>query len=134
MKKLILLTMFTALVCGLQAQRFTDIVDRGLVAVPSASGYLVSWRIMGEEYYDTKFNLYRDGTKIASNLTKSNFLDASGSASATYQVEPIVRGTVQEKSKAVQAWANQYWEIKVQPVVNRAGVTQTNASDRKSVV
>ena len=114
--------------CGLQAQRVTDIVDRGLVAVPSNSGYLVSWRIMGEEYYDTKFNLYRDGTKIASNLTKSNFLDASGSASATYQVEPIVRGTAQQKSKSVQAWANQYWEVKVQPVVNRAGVTQTNAS------
>ncbi|MBO7140158.1 MAG: autotransporter-associated beta strand repeat-containing protein [Prevotella sp.] len=128
MRKLILLTMFAALSCGLQAQRFTDIVDRGIVAVPSGSGFLVSWRIMGEEYYDTKFNLYRDGTKIASNLTKSNFLDASGSASATYQVEPIVRGVVQDKSKSVQAWANQYWEVKVQPVVNRAGVTQTNAA------
>ena len=129
MKKIILLTIFTTLASVLQAQRVTDIVDRGLVAVPSNSGgYLVSWRIMGEEYYDTQFNLYRNGTKIASNLTKSNFHDGGGSASATYQVEPVVRGVVQEKSKSVQAWANQYWAVKVQPVVNRDGVTQVNAS------
>ena len=120
--------MFAATACGLQAQRVTDIVDRGLVAVPSSSGYLVSWRIMGEEYYDTKYNLYRNGTKIATNLTKSNFLDTGGSSSATYQVEPVVRGTAQEKSKAVQAWANQYFEVKVQPVVNRAGKTIGNAT------
>ena len=120
--------MFAATACGLQAQRVTDIVDRGLVAVPSSSGYLVSWRIMGEEYYDTKYNLYRNGTKIATNLTKSNFLDTGGSSSAIYQVEPVVRGTAQEKSKAVQAWANQYFEVKVQPVVNRAGKTIANAT------
>ena len=129
MKRLFLLTFAATMACGLQAQRVTDIVDRGLVAVPSNSGgYLVSWRIMGEEYYDTQFNLYRNGTKIASNLTKSNYLDGGGNASATYQVEPVVKGVVQEKSKAVQAWAEQYWEVKVQDVVNRAGETQPNAT------
>ena len=130
MKKQILLTMFTAaMACAVQAQRVTDIVDRGLVAVPSnGGGNLVSWRILGEEYYDTQFNLYRNGTKIASNLKKSNFLDAGGNASATYEVEPVVKGTAQAKSKAVQAWASQYWEVKVQPVVNRAGKTIGNAT------
>ena len=38
------------------AQRFTDKIDRGLVAVPSAtSGNFVSWRVLGEEYYDVTY-------------------------------------------------------------------------------
>ncbi|MBP5340279.1 MAG: carbohydrate-binding protein [Prevotella sp.] len=129
MKKLLFLALAALTSTCLHAQRVTDIVDRGLVAVPSnTGGYLVSWRILGEEYYDTQFNLYRNGSKIASNLTKSNYLDTSGNASATYEVEPIVKGVSQGKSAAVKAWANQYWEIPVQPVVNRAGTPQTNAA------
>ena len=127
MKKLLLLTMLTLTVVGIKAQRYTDKVDRGLVAVPCSGGYLVSWRLLGEEYYDVKYNLYRNGTKIASDLTKTNFVDGGGSASSTYQVEAVVRGVPQLKSKAVQAWAEQYWAVPVQPVVNRNGVAQPNA-------
>ena len=132
MKRLFLLTILGAMACAIQAQRVTDILDRGIVAIPANGGYLVSWRIMGEEYYDTKFNLYRDGTKIASDLTVSNFQDSGGSSSATYQVEAVVRGVAQEKSKAVKAWGNTYLDVKVQPVVNRDGNTIGNSTTNGS--
>ena len=76
MRRLLLLAILTFVFTGVtNAQRFTDKVDRGLVAVPSNNGgYLVSWRLMGEEYYDTKYNLYRNGALIASDLTKTNLL------------------------------------------------------------
>ena len=129
-KKVMLLSLLGLLAAGTaQAQRVTDKLDRGIVAVPmnGGGGYLVSWRMFGEEYYDTKYNLYRGTELIASNLTKTNFQDTKGTASSTYVVEPVVRGVKQEKSAAVKAWANQYLEVKMQPVVNRNGETLPNA-------
>lgn len=104
------------------AQRATDVLDRGLVAMPgSGSGTYVTWRIFGEEYYDVTYNLYRDGTRIGTNLSVSNFTDASGSASNTYQVAPVVRGVEQEKCAPVKRWSNQYMEFRVANVKDRDG-------------
>lgn len=129
MKKFVLLTMAGVMAVCAQAQRVTDRLDRGLVAVPAISGggNLVTWRMFGEEYYDTQYNLYRDGVKIAGPLKKTNYQDTSGSSSATYQVESVVRGVPQEMSPSVKAWPQQYMEVKVQPVVNRAGQTMPDA-------
>ena len=111
-KKVLLLVVM--LLCGLyvQAQRYVDKLDRGVVAVKSGSSVFVSWRIFGEEYYDVCYNLYRDGTKLnASPLSVSNFSDTGGSTSSTYQVAAVVRGVEMEKSKAVSVWSNDYLEI-----------------------
>ena len=122
MKKLFLLAFFGLMTVGASAQRVTDKLDRGIVAVPTSSGTnFVSWRKFGSEYYDTKYNLYRNGTKIAENLEVSNFTDNGAPASATYQVAAVVRGVEQEKSVAVTAWKDGFFDVKVQPVVNRAG-------------
>ena len=126
----LLFTMVGLMVAGSAlAQRYTDRLDRGIVAVPinGGGGNLVSWRMFGEEYYDTKYNLYRGTELIASDLTKTNFQDTKGNASSTYVVEPVVKGVKQEKSAAVKAWSEQYLPVIVQPVVNRNGVTQPNA-------
>lgn len=115
MKKIFL--SFISLTCLLQplsAQRVTDQLDRGLIALPAqGGGYLVSWRLLGEEYYDVTYNVYRDGTKIASALDVTNFRDASGSASSTYTVSAVVRGKEQEQCKPVKAWSTSYKEIKL---------------------
>ena len=97
MKKLFLLAFFGLMTVGASAQRVTDKLDRGIVAVPTSSGTnFVSWRKFGSEYYDTKYNLYRNGAKIAENLEVSNFTDNGAPASATYQVAAVVRGVEQE--------------------------------------
>ena len=59
------------------AQRMTDKLDRGVVAVPANGGNFVSWRIMGEEYYDTEYNLYRDGVKVNASPLKVSTLCVS---------------------------------------------------------
>ena len=94
-------------------QRKTDRLDRGLIAIQTTNGVYCSWRILGEEYYDVKYNLYRDGTKIASNLDVSNYTDASGSAGSLYTVKAVVRGTEQAASKEEEAtvWNQNYLEI-----------------------
>ena len=96
-------------VTAVQAQRFTDKLDRGVVAVNTTGGVFVSWRIQAEEYYGVKYNLYRGDTKIAENLTVSNYKDAGGSASSTYSVAAVVNGIEQGRSNPVATWAPTIW-------------------------
>lgn len=99
---------------GTYAQRFTDKLDRGLVAVQTTKGVYCSWRIQADEYYDVKYNLYRDGTKVNSEpLNVSNYTDASGSASSKYTVKAVVNGVEQQASKAATVFKSNYKEIKI---------------------
>ena len=123
MKKVLLLLFMTvfATTGNVWAQRTTDKLDRGLVAVPSGSGSFVSWRIFAEEYYDTEYNLYRDGTKIAGPLKVSNYVDKDGKDGATYQVAAVVRGKEQAKCNAVSRLKQQYIQFAVKNVTDRKG-------------
>jgi len=110
------------------AQRSTDKLDRGLVAVPSSSGggNLVSWRVFGEEYYDVTYNLYCDGSIIASNLKTSNYNHSGGTSSSLYQVAAVVRGEEKERSEKVQRWENGMLTIPVQKITGRDGTDVTS--------
>ena len=113
MKRIILMTVAALLsFVSVSAQRMTDLLDRGLVAVKTADGVYCSWRIFGEEYYDVNYNIYRDGTKLnAEPLAVSNFVDTGGTAGSTYTVSAIVRGQEQSRSKSVSVWEQSYLEI-----------------------
>jgi len=76
------------------AARQMENLSRGLVAANVNSGMLVSWRLLGTEKPTTAFNLYRDGTKIAtvSGTQATNYLDASGKTTSKYTVAPVVDG------------------------------------------
>lgn len=102
MKRKLLLTALLAGTVGMgsYAQRAMDKLDRGLVAVNTGKGIFCSWRILGEEYYDVTYNIYRDGTKINSSpLRVSNFTDAAGTAGSSYAVEAVVRGKAEKKAR-----------------------------------
>ena len=100
------------LCCSLSvfAQRMTDHLDRGLVAVLSEGGVYCSWRVLAEEYYDATYNLYRDGVKVNQEPLKvSNYTDAAGTAASKYTVTAIgLRNRESEPCKEVAVW-NQHW-------------------------
>ncbi len=103
-------------------QRYADKIDRGLVAVPSeTSGNLVSWRVLGEEYYDVTYNLYCNGSLLAGGLEASCYNHSAGTASSQYQVAAVVRGVEQEKCDPVMRWENAVLTIPVQEIVGRDG-------------
>ncbi|MBR1547672.1 MAG: autotransporter-associated beta strand repeat-containing protein [Prevotella sp.] len=102
------------MLCGSAfAQRHTDQLGRGLVVIPTgasgnSSANLITWRRLADEYYDVTYNLYKDGTLLKNGLTTTSYSDASKAyTTSRYQVEAVVRGTVQPKCAAVTAW-NQY--------------------------
>ena len=113
MKRLLLLMIGAMLsFASVSAQRATEKLDRGLVAVNTDAGVFCSWRIFGEEYYDVTYNLYRDGVKVnAEPLNVSNYVDAAGTTSSQYTVSAVVRGEEKAQSKAVSVWSQQYLEL-----------------------
>jgi len=110
-------------VTNADAQRKTDALDRGLVAVTQSSGVFLSWRVQADEYYGVKYNLYRNGSLVAQNLTVSNYTDTGGSSSDKYTVAAVKNGTVGSQCTSVTPWAQQYLEIPVSNVQARSGVT-----------
>ena len=150
-KSLMMLVVALLLVCGAaNAQRYTDKLTRGLVAIPqgdkdgqdgsygmSGTGIFVSWRILPGEYFDTGYNLYRGTTKLNEKpLTVSNYEDTKGSKTSVYKVVPVIRGVEREDLAATATpWAHQYWDIPAQKVLNRNGedVTSTYSLNDCSV-
>lgn len=96
----------TALLLALPLQSFSaprqmEAIDRGLlVSNVGKAGVLVSWRLLGTEGSDTEFNLYRDGTKIASigKTAGTNYLDTAGKVTSKYTVAAVVGGKEGAKS------------------------------------
>ena len=110
-KNVIYLVALLLVVCGeAKAQRHTDQLGRGLVAAPTgaagnSTSNLVMWRRLADEYYDVKYNVYKNGTKVASNLTTTCYNDAKSAPSGTqYQVAAVVNGVEQEKCAVVTPW------------------------------
>ena len=84
------------------------------LALLVSMGAYCSWRIQADEYYDVKYNLYRDGTKVnAEPLDVSNFTDTSGSESSQYTVKAVLNGVEQQASKAASVFKSNYKEIKI---------------------
>ena len=116
--------------CTAFAQRHTDQLDRGLVAMPAASGNFVSWRRQADEYNNVTYNLYRGNTKIKSDLNVTNFKDTGGNLSSTYKVEAVVNGE-KRMCDAVGLWNdycyplnnthNGYLDIDLATVYDRDG-------------
>lgn len=108
------------------AQRTMERLDRGLVAVKVSGGVYASWRILGEEYYDTQYNLYRDGVKVNDDpLDVSNYRDTGGTASSVYTVRAVVRGEEQADSRAAAVWGQQYLSVPMGRVYSRRGTDIT---------
>ena len=121
-------------VTNADAQRKTDALDRGLVAVTQSSGVFLSWRVQADEYYGVKYNLYRNGSLVAQNLTVSNYTDTGGSSSDKYTVAAVKNGTVGSQCTSVTPWAQQYLEIPVSNVQARSGVTVWKQRDPSSAL
>ncbi len=102
-----------------------EYLDRGLVVVPAntGTGQFVSWRFLGtENFKSTTFDLLRDGTVIASDITGATcYTDAQGTTSSKYQVVTKVNGTVTSTSNQVSSWGKQYLALKL----NRPGSIYT---------
>ena len=127
MRKLLLIALLAILSVNISnAQRFTDELDRGIVAVNLGGQIFVSWRILPEEYYGTTYKLYKNGSLVADDIVASNWT-GSGSASDQFTVAPVINGIEGEQSAVAKVWNKSgssqagYIDFDLQPVLDRNG-------------
>lgn len=88
-------------------------IGRGLLAVMTDQGVLVSWRLLGTEPWDLGFNVYRDGVRINDEpvVKSTNYLDLSGTLDSAYNVRPVVDGRELAASAVVSVWKTNYLSV-----------------------
>ncbi|MDA3880530.1 MAG: T9SS type A sorting domain-containing protein [Prolixibacteraceae bacterium] len=105
MKKLIFITTAITLFCifnqQLFAQKQVERLDRGAIAVKKGDGYLVSWRLLSDEDFDTGFNIYRNTSKINDTpvTVTTSYYDENAPQNSRYYIKAIIDGTEQENKK-----------------------------------
>ena len=131
MKKIVLLSLLALFYINVaQAQRFTDNLDRGLVAVNMGGGNVfLSWRILPDEYYGCTYTVTNNNGNVKSNLTASN-CTIRGDATNTFTVTTTVNGEVRTAStKAMwtrhQGYQAGYMEFDLAPVYDRNNKDKT---------
>lgn len=107
-KKLILLLLLGAMSTTLMAQRHTDKLDRGLVVSKVANANYLSWRRLSDEYFDVTYNVYRGNSKVATELTTTNFQDNNSSEANTYTIRAVINGIEQSPYTAQGQWKYDY--------------------------
>ena len=104
------------------SDRPMESLNRGLVVQALNGDNYLSWRLMvdEDEVYGTAqnnvpFNIYKNGTFLATETYSTNYIDPNGTSSDTYQVAPIVNGVEGEKSDSVAPFAigSNYFDIPV---------------------
>ncbi len=102
------------------AQQVKEKLNRAPVAVKTSQGILVSWRSLTADPSGLTFDVYRNGTKVASAISKvTNYLDAKGSAGDTYRIV----SSAGEASETT-AWSNMFTSFDVKrPAAIKSGNT-----------
>ena len=101
-------------------------LNRGISAINTGKGMLVSWRNLANDSDDAVYKLYRDNTLIyTSEKDKATcFLDTSGNASSSYKVEYYSGGKLISSENCSHISSNNYLQVKLdKPKGQTSGVT-----------
>jgi autotransporter-associated beta strand protein len=114
----------------LSAQRPMDKLDRSVVVQKISNGIYVNWRITADEWYNTYYKVYRDGTLINTTTTSgaSNYLDAAGTVASKYTVSRVKNGIESAQSATVSVNTKAYIEIPMRDIKS-LGKTQYYLND-----
>lgn len=116
--RLLLLALSLATCCS---SYYLEKLNRGMVAVPSGGGMLLTWRILYDDPEDIEFNLYRmhnstttrGAQLLRARHTMSNYLDTSGTTSHRYFVAPVISGVEGVLEEAMRFGAS-YTSVAIQ--------------------
>jgi hypothetical protein len=125
---------------GAQLER----LDRGLVAVSTAGGVFLSWRLLGREVFGhtatgmagATFRVYRDGVRIANVADSTNYLDPAGTAASRYRVAAVLHGRQVDRGASVTPWSEGFHDLPLRrPAdgVTPAGEAYTYSANDMSV-
>ncbi|MEE5994251.1 MAG: RICIN domain-containing protein [Oscillospiraceae bacterium] len=107
----------TVMTANAATSPIVEYLDRGINAVGTGSGMLVSWRFLASDPDNAVFKLYRDNTLIYTSTEKANgatcFLDKSGSANSNYKVECYNGNSLISSDTCQLKSSTTYYDIKL---------------------
>ncbi len=94
-----------------------EYLDRGISAVNTGNGMLVSWRYLANDDDNAVYKLYRDGSLIYTSEAGQStcYLDAQGSASSKYRVDTLSDGKVVGSEECKLISDNSYFDLPLDP-------------------
>lgn len=101
-------------------------LDRGITAINTGNGMLVSWRYLANDTENTTFKLYRNDELIYTSEKDMStcYLDKDGSASSVYRVDSIENGSVKSSETCTLISNNSYFDIPMDvPKAQTSGVS-----------
>ncbi len=94
--------------------RQMEYLTRGLTAVPSSEGVLVSWRYLGTDSKDLQYNLYRGDTLLTPTpISLTNYFDELGVPGTVYTLNEVMDGAETGVSYTTTAWDQEYIQFDV---------------------
>ena len=104
-------------------QNVAESLDRGISAINTGSGMLVSWRFLADDSDRAEFQLYRDDTLIYTSEAgmATSYLDKGGNASSKYRVDTVVSGKVVGSDPCTMISNQSYFDIALD--IPRGGTT-----------
>ncbi|MGN1037302.1 MAG: rhamnogalacturonan lyase, partial [Ruminococcus sp.] len=90
-----------------------EYLDRGISAINTGSGMLVSWRYLANDDNNAEFKLYRNNTLVYTSQSGNAtcYLDKDGNASSVYKVETVSGGQVVSTDTCKMISNNSYFDI-----------------------
>lgn len=101
-------------------------LDRGISAINTGSGMMVSWRFLADDSDNSIFKLYRNNALIyTSNAGNATcYLDKDGKSTDTYKVETVESGTIVSSDTCAMQSGSNYLEVKLDvPKAQTSGIT-----------
>ncbi|MCD8219801.1 MAG: hypothetical protein LUC50_05560 [Ruminococcus sp.] len=88
--------------------RQMEALDRGVVVAYTGDGMLVSWRSLATDAEDTTFNLYQNGTFVASIQVQeaTNYFVSGATASDSFTIDTYENGVLTEQGQTVIIFGN----------------------------
>ncbi|MFT4175982.1 MAG: rhamnogalacturonan lyase [Luteolibacter sp.] len=85
--------------------RVMEWLGRGIVALETREGIFISWRVVGTDEDNIRFDVYRNDEKINPKpLEVSNYMDPRGKLGDRYYIEVVAGSTPLERSREVHIW------------------------------
>ncbi|MBN1128508.1 MAG: rhamnogalacturonan lyase [Chitinispirillaceae bacterium] len=113
-----------------QAAYVVEKIDRGVVAVRSGNGYLVSWRLLGHEPYNTGFNVYKGTAKLnGTPITQGTCYQDNSGGSGDYTVRAVVNEQEGEASPKGLVMSSGYHSISLSPPLSSSTANDCSTGD-----
>lgn len=91
--------------------RNVEYLTRGGYAVKVDKGVYLSWRLLGNEPINQRFDIYKNGKLFISNLDSTNYFDKKGNIKDVYNV--VLKGLKPVKNENIAVFKNNYSDIKL---------------------